>query len=61
MDFSLKTYKSLLHNLQCQGFSFQTFQEFIENLAFLSELILWQANTVWINNRKITRFARESA
>ncbi len=30
MDFTLKTYRQLLTALQQQGFSFQTFQEFIE-------------------------------
>ena len=31
MDFTLKTYKTLLSSLVNQGFSFQTFQEFMEN------------------------------
>ena len=31
MDFTLKTYKTLLNSLQQQGFTFQTFQEFIEH------------------------------
>lgn len=31
MDFTLKTYKKLLYTLEKQGFTFQTFQEFLEN------------------------------
>lgn len=31
MDFTIKTYRQLLHTLQSQGFSFQTFSEFLEN------------------------------
>jgi hypothetical protein len=31
MDFTLKTYKTLLNALIHQGFSFQTFQEYLEN------------------------------
>ncbi|MDA3780736.1 MAG: hypothetical protein PF487_11040, partial [Bacteroidales bacterium] len=31
MDFTLKTYKQLLATLTQQGFSFQTFQDFIEH------------------------------
>ena len=31
MDFTIKTYKTLLHTLQNQGFAFQTFQEFLSN------------------------------
>ncbi len=30
MDFTLKAYRQLLHTLQQQGFSFQTFNEFLE-------------------------------
>jgi hypothetical protein len=31
MDFTIKTYRQLLQTLQVQGFSFQTFSEFLEN------------------------------